>query len=501
MSEIGNIFYRSNIYERNKKRIKFSLDDRLEGELVMKKKIGKGGFKVFYEIENTNYVLGLLLERSDDAKIIKKHLEDELDGFEIQHILSEGSTLDYGIPKIYEYGKMKQKFEEGLEFLDVNFNYVIMEKGGENLGVFLTKEINNYKRGIIKSKFYGTINVKTQENNNTDKEKKDIAFHRKKFFYNMLKCIELIHNKGYIHTDIKIDQFLIHEENSERVRIIDFGFLNKIGKTFTEAKGTHGYIAPHFKNVIDKKEVKATQCIDIYSLGVSFLNILYGSPICLEVNKSINQKWGCGKNINMIETVVKKILAQKKISFTKEEEETLFPMIKKMLMTPIDIIKSGRITREIKKPSNCKSEFFGEHCCRYESIKEILDEPYFNDEKFNHYIKNERESDTSQEVSREMTSLDRKKILKLWQKPVKIISTLRKLKSHKKSPNNSNNNSQNNRNSFNKIIRKTRTKIVITSRPPSKASKPSKHKPSNNPSELKKTSRRSSKRKSKRKSF
>ena len=126
MSEIGNIFYRSNVYERNKNRIKFSLDDRLDGELVMKKKIGKGGFKVFYEIENTNYVLGLLLERSDDAKIIKKHLEDELDGFEIQHILSEGSTLDYGIPKIYEYGKMKQKFEEGLEFLDVNFNYVII---------------------------------------------------------------------------------------------------------------------------------------------------------------------------------------------------------------------------------------------------------------------------------------------------------------------------------------------------------------------------------------
>ena len=138
-------------------------------------------------------------------------------------------------------------------------------------------------------------------------------------------------------------------------------------------------------------------------------------------------------------------------------------------MTSVDIIRIGRMTKKIRKPSNCKSEYFGEHCCRYNTIEEILEEPYFNDEKFNNYKKRiERNTETSQSISSEMTTLDRKSMLELWQKPLKMITTLRNFKTNTKSQKNSQKNSQKKQNNFNKIIRQTRGTTIVTSRPPSR---------------------------------
>jgi serine/threonine protein kinase len=88
-----------------------------------------------------------------------------------------------------------------------------------------------------------------------------------------------LHDKGWLHCDIKPDNILVNK--SGEIRIIDFSLTRRIvgglGKLFAGKQkviqGTRTYIPPE----VILKRVPTIQS-DIYSLGISLYEILTGSP-------------------------------------------------------------------------------------------------------------------------------------------------------------------------------------------------------------------------------
>lgn len=95
----------------------------------------------------------------------------------------------------------------------------------------------------------------------------------------LLECaqaLEHMHSKGWVHRDIKPDNFLVNEEN--HIRLIDFTLALKIkkglGKLFggkTTVAGTHSYMSP--------EQIRGQACdqrADIYSFGCMVYELIAG---------------------------------------------------------------------------------------------------------------------------------------------------------------------------------------------------------------------------------
>ena len=215
-------------------------------------KIGHGSFSDIYSI-NDKYIL----------KIINKMDNDEINGLLFNYLLTiylentqntnKNNLLKY-ICKIYELGIIYEssKFEN-------KKLYCIMEKGNIDLYTFFFKQ-NNIK--IIK-------NIKNK-----------VAF-LLKLFKECCNALKIIHDLGFVHFDIKLENFLINfrSENDFDIKIIDFGFISKIGDKLV-LKGTiYYYNILLIKNVYEeykgnKSEInKASIIYDIFYLGYMFLEI------------------------------------------------------------------------------------------------------------------------------------------------------------------------------------------------------------------------------------
>jgi eukaryotic-like serine/threonine-protein kinase len=87
-----------------------------------------------------------------------------------------------------------------------------------------------------------------------------------------------MHEKGWIHRDIKPDNFLVAPDNV--VKLIDFnlarkpaGGLSKLFGMKTPVQGTHSYMAPE-----QIRGQQVTAKADIYSLGCMIYEVLSGKP-------------------------------------------------------------------------------------------------------------------------------------------------------------------------------------------------------------------------------
>ena len=144
----------------------------------------------------------------------------------------------------------------------------------------IIKDLNGYEN------FVDLIDVETDENNlyiiyeyneysisDLIHRNFDMTLEQIKFcFKTMLKSIETLNYKGYIHRDIKPDNFLITSKNE--IKLIDFSLSVRFDDEFENDKaymvGTYGYMAPEVL-------LGSTDCgieIDIWSLGCTLYELL-----------------------------------------------------------------------------------------------------------------------------------------------------------------------------------------------------------------------------------
>ncbi|OMJ94564.1 hypothetical protein SteCoe_2209 [Stentor coeruleus] len=95
----------------------------------------------------------------------------------------------------------------------------------------------------------------------------DIIF----IFKEMCEIIEYVHSKGYCHLDIKLDNFVISDNN--KIKLIDFGHAQKSKYKIKHQLGTIIYNSP--ERVLGNYDgIKA----DVFSLGVCLMMMLCGFP-------------------------------------------------------------------------------------------------------------------------------------------------------------------------------------------------------------------------------
>ncbi|MAT14500.1 MAG: hypothetical protein CMJ46_04435, partial [Planctomyces sp.] len=126
--------------------------------------------------------------------------------------------------------------------------------------------------GYILMEYFRALNLKAQIR--TDFE--GLQSRLKKIVEGVCQGLAAMHDKGWIHLDVKPDNILANK--SAEVKLIDFSLARRPGKGLFSGKsklirGTRTYLAP--ETIRKKPPVPAT---DIYSLGIGMYEIMTGSP-------------------------------------------------------------------------------------------------------------------------------------------------------------------------------------------------------------------------------
>mmetsp|Transcript_2460 Transcript_2460/g.6123 ORF Transcript_2460/g.6123 Transcript_2460/m.6123 type:complete len:560 (-) Transcript_2460:103-1782(-) len=88
--------------------------------------------------------------------------------------------------------------------------------------------------------------------------------------WQMLLALNYIHDHGIMHGDVKLENFMFDSNDSDHIKLIDFGFSKMRGQTAQKACGTLSYIAPE---VLD---LRFSSQADQWSLGVIVFVLLSG---------------------------------------------------------------------------------------------------------------------------------------------------------------------------------------------------------------------------------
>ncbi len=164
----------------------------------------------------------------------KKHTRQAVN--ELKHEYNVGKDLDHrGIIKTYDYGAGKD-------------------------GAYLTMEL------------FKTPNLKQQMNEGVEK----LHWRMSEILSEAALALEHMHKQGWVHRDIKPDNYLVSDEN--HVRLIDFTISRKIPKGVgkllggkTQVQGTYSYMAPEqIRGQIGDART------DIYSFGCMVYELMAG---------------------------------------------------------------------------------------------------------------------------------------------------------------------------------------------------------------------------------
>ena len=96
---------------------------------------------------------------------------------------------------------------------------------------------------------------------------------KRKAMIQMVEGLEYIHRNGFLHRDIKPENIFISERTPTNIVLGDLGLLSPVGAIGRMA-GTNIYKAPEVYF-----DLRQTAAIDIYALGITFLQMLDGRAI------------------------------------------------------------------------------------------------------------------------------------------------------------------------------------------------------------------------------
>jgi calcium-dependent protein kinase len=92
----------------------------------------------------------------------------------------------------------------------------------------------------------------------------------------ILLAVRYLHARGIVHRDLKLENFLYERENSDHLKLIDFGLAARQDgqKKMTQQCGSPNYLAP------EVLAASYTEKADLWSVGViSFMLLVGGAPV------------------------------------------------------------------------------------------------------------------------------------------------------------------------------------------------------------------------------
>ena len=247
------------------------------------------------------------------------------------------------IPKIYDY------------YEDANDIWFSFEKGGVSISGLSFKIKGEFEKGeriyfIQKGKFLLSLFSTISQ--------------FKYLLKSLLLGIDYINKKGIIHSDIKPENILIEykgdsNENNFKItsiKIIDYGSALNINNTTGISSNTPEYLCPEittgnkkFIKELKNNNSKYINCIDIWSLGITILELCLCCPIWMNYKTKIiiNGKtyhstglFGCRgrdankiyqKQVELCKGINKKLKNSMLYLFDQYDRENFIDLLKKML--------------------------------------------------------------------------------------------------------------------------------------------------------------------------
>ncbi len=193
------------------------------------------------------------------------------------HIVQHEITQEKGVLKLIQKDGLSETM---LSRLRLESTLSFEEKGlPEILCVFENDHyfsfVKRYQEGILWKEYVDQLSDK------------DFFRHLPKAISQLIELLHIVHQKGYIHGDVKPSNILINATSPDefQLALIDFGLSFPIG-TSSDSKLSFplGYAAPEL--ILGQLEI-ANETTDFYSLGITIYNIITGSIPLAHVNPEI----------------------------------------------------------------------------------------------------------------------------------------------------------------------------------------------------------------------
>lgn len=115
----------------------------------------------------------------------------------------------------------------------------------------------------------------------------------KKLAMQMACSIDLCHQRGFIHLDVKPENFLFVDKEKKNIVLGDFGLAvvhNVKGMGFAPQARTKKYAAPEIYRSIDGAPIEVSVKTDFYSLGMTLMRMWMGKDEFEKVIGSLNER-------------------------------------------------------------------------------------------------------------------------------------------------------------------------------------------------------------------